>query len=266
MELIDSKKLQALILTKDEAPNIGRVLERLSLLESVIVLDSYSTDDTVAIAEGFPNVRAYRREFDTHATQWNYGLSLLAGEWVLSLDADYVLTDDFISEVKEKLGTGDKAAYLTEFKFVVFGEGLRGDNTTPRPVLFRRSNCSYYDDGHTQRLQIDGPTGEFDAYILHDDRKSLSRWISNQGQYSVRECVKLASRESGPLSLTARLRRTKILAPISVFLYCLFGRGLIFNGWRGWHYTLQRTMVEMLLALRLIEATKLSVRADLQDQ
>ena len=56
-----------------------------------------------------------------------------------------------------------------------------------------------------------------------------------------------------------KLRKTKIFAPFLVFFYCLFIQGLIFKGWRGWHYTLQRTMVEMLIALRLTEK-KLAVK------
>ncbi len=89
--------------------------------------------------------------------------------------------------------------------------------------------------------------------ILHDDRKPLSRWLNNQSKYSVQETEKLLASTSGELSFIAKIRKTKILAPFFVFFYCLFVQGLIFNGWRGWHYTLQRTIVEMLFALRLIE-------------
>src|SRR5437899_2882641 len=101
MELVKSNILQALILTKDEEPNIGRVLSKLQWLEKVVVLDSYSTDATVEIAGSFANVDLHSRIFDTHATQWNYGLSLMDSKWVLSLDADYILSDDFIKEIKE---------------------------------------------------------------------------------------------------------------------------------------------------------------------
>ena len=63
----------------------------------------------------------------------------------------------------------------------------------------------------------------------------------------------LAETPRQQLSFTSKLRKTKILAPVFVFFYCLFVKGLIFSGWRGWHYTLQRTLVEILLALRLTE-------------
>ena len=102
MDLVKSDILQALILTKNEEPNIERVLERLNWLEKVVILDSFSTDKTIEMVKTFPNVEVYNRVFDTHATQWNFGLSLLDSKWVLSLDADYILSDEFIKEIKDK--------------------------------------------------------------------------------------------------------------------------------------------------------------------
>jgi len=257
MELIKSTVLQALILTKNEEPNLKRVLEKLSWLEKVVIVDSYSTDATLDIAASFSNTVVVQRPFDSFASQCNYGLGLLDCEWVLSLDADYVLTDDFIAETKKYVTTGDKAAYATSFKFMVFGKPLLKDNTTPRPVLFRKEAGSYFNDGHAHRLLLKGVQGNYSSFILHDDRKSLSRWLSNQDGYSVKECEKLTHHTNGPLPLSGKIRKTKILAPFMVFFYSLFIKGLIFNGWRGWHYVLQRTMVEIVIALRVIEEEKL---------
>jgi glycosyltransferase involved in cell wall biosynthesis len=257
MEQISADILQAIIITKNEEPNIRRVLEQLRWLQRVVILDSYSTDKTIEIVESFPNVKVYFRAFDTFATQCNYGLSLIESKWVLSLDADYVLTDEFSEEVQRKLKE-NKAAFHTKFKFLVFGRRLMGDNTTPRPVLFQKDLCTYYDDGHAHRLTINGESGSFKHYILHDDRKSLSRWLSNQDRYSIKECDKLLQIEGKESpSFIAKIRKTKIFAPVFVFFYCLFFKGLILNGWTGWYYTLQRTMVEMLFALRMIENEKM---------
>lgn len=256
--MVNSTVLQALILTKNEEPNLKRVLDKLTWLEKVVILDSFSTDATLEIAAAYPNVTLAQRAFDTHGKQWNFGLSLLDSEWVLSLDADYVLPDDFIAETEQYIkGGNDIAAYETNFKFLVFGKPLLKDNTTPRPVLFKKALCSYFDDGHTQRLQIGGDIGIYKALILHDDRKSFSRWLSNQDGYAIKEANKLIASAGEGLPLSSKIRKTKIFAPFIVFFYSLFVKGLIFNGWRGWHYTLQRTMVEMILALRLIEEEKL---------
>ena len=56
------------------------------------------------------------------------------------------------------------------------------------------------------------------------------------------------------LSIQDQLRLKIFFAAPAMFLYLLFGRGLILDGWPGWYYVLQRTIAEMLLALRLIEA------------
>lgn len=257
MESTDASVLQAVILTKNEEPNLSRVLDRLTWIGKVIIIDSFSTDATIDIAHSYPNVTLVQRAFDTHANQWNFGLSLADSKWILSLDSDYVLTDKFSEEIKQFINDDNCSAYLADFKFLVFGKPLRKDNTTSRPVLFKKLDCMYYDDGHTQRLKINGITGHFKQSILHDDRKSLSRWLSNQDSYSLKECNKLLSSSNIDISFSAKIRKNKVLAPFMVFFYSLFVKGLIFDGWAGWHYTLQRTMVEMLLALRLIEEEKL---------
>jgi len=260
MEQIGADILQAFIITKNEDPNIKRVLDKLTWLEKVYVLDSYSTDETISILESYPNVEIAYRKFDTFAGQCNYGLSEIHCEWVLSLDADYVLTDDFIKETRSILASNDReiVAWYTRFEFLIYGQQLSSNNTTPRAVLFRKSAGKYFDDGHAHRLQISGSTGNYKAKILHDDRKSLSRWLSNQDGYSIRECDKLLDPANPDRnSLINKIRRTKIFAPFFVFFYCLFAKGLFRNGWAGWYYTLQRTMVEILFAIRLIEEEKL---------
>jgi glycosyltransferase involved in cell wall biosynthesis len=216
------------------------------------VIDSGSTDKTIGLVASFPNAEVHTRKFDTHAQQWNYGLSMCESEWILSLDADYILTDAFVEETKKNVQLAGISAFNARFEFLIFGKALTGNNTTPRPVLFRKKNCIYYDDGHTQRLKINGSEENYSAKILHDDRKPLSRWLRNQAAYSQKEADMLLQATSG-LSFTSRLRKTKLLAPAFIFFYCLFIKGMILNGWRGWHYTLQRTIAEILVSMRLTE-------------
>ena len=258
-ESIQANILTGLILTWNEETNIGRVLERLNWLEKINIIDSGSTDETIAIIKSYSNTEIFYRQFDTHANQWNYGLSLCNSEWILSLDADYMLTQDFVEEVACFLKSKNYSAFNVAFEFCVFGKPVGKNNTTPRPVLFRKPDCVYYDEGHTQRLKINGTIGNFKNKIRHDDRKPLTRWITNQAFYSMKEAEMLNSTSNAHLPFIFKLRKTKIFAPFLVFFYCLFVQGLIFKGWRGWHYTLQRTIVEMLIALRLVEK-KLTVK------
>src|SRR5262245_31635858 len=88
-----------MVLTYNEAPNIGRTLEKLTWAHRVLVIDSFSTDETLAIAKRFPNVDVLQRRFDSFAGQCNFGLAHVDSEWVLSLDADYVLSDELCIEL-----------------------------------------------------------------------------------------------------------------------------------------------------------------------
>src|SRR5262245_35297761 len=93
-----------LILTGNEAPNIARTLGKLSWAREVVIVDSHSTDDTRAVAEAAHHcVRWYERGFTTHADQWTFALTAtgITTDWVLALDADYVLTDALIEELKQ---------------------------------------------------------------------------------------------------------------------------------------------------------------------
>ena len=92
------------------------------------------------------------------------------------------------------------------------------------------------------------------SYIYHDDRKSLSRWLWAQDRYMKIEVKKLLESPNSELSFGDRIRRKKILAPLIVPIYCLIINKGILDGWAGWYYALQRTLAEILLSIRLIEA------------
>src|SRR5215216_552975 len=96
-------QITPLVLTYNEAPNIARALGALSWARDIVVVDSFSDDDTVAIAKSFPRVRVFQRAFDSHRNQWDFGLKEtgISTPWVLALDADYVVSDELIDELKK---------------------------------------------------------------------------------------------------------------------------------------------------------------------
>lgn len=243
-----------LVLTFNEAPNIARTLERLQWAARVIVVDSGSTDDTRSLCGRFSNVEFLERPFDDHASQWNFGLDQVRSPWVLSLDADYILSDELAGELERWTPTPGVDAYQADFRYCVAGRPLRASLYPPREVLFNPRTCRYVNDGHTQRLAAGGPTGRLRGVIDHDDRKPLSRWLAAQDRYAALEAAKLLSSRAGARRPVDRLRRMIVPAPVLVCGYTLFVRGAVLDGWRGWYYALQRGLAETLLSLRLIEA------------
>lgn len=247
-----------LILTYNEAANIDRVLQHLTWAKRIVVIDSFSTDETIDILKSYSQVEVFQRSFDSHGNQWNYGLDQVHSEWVLSLDADYVLTDELISEIQALSPDTETNGFFIRFKYCVFGKPLRGTLLPPRQALFRREKARYIDDGHTQLLEVKGRSSSLNAPIYHDDRKPLSRWLWAQDRYMVLEVKKLLSTPSDELSLGDRIRRTKILAPFVILIYCLVLKGAILDGWAGWYYTFQRVLAEILLSIYLIQAEQRS--------
>ena len=245
--------LTALVLTKNEEANIERTLRAIDWIDNVVIVDSFSSDRTVEIARAsHPNVRILQREFDTHATQWNFGLGQIETEWVITLDADYELSPQLTEEIQHLCPPAEIVGYEAQFEYRINGRPLRASVYPPRIVQFRTRQCSYFDDGHTQRLRAVGKVGNFRGKIYHDDRKPFRRWLDAQKNYAILEAAYLRSRSFNELSGPDKLRRTIFFAPPGIFFYTLFGRWLIFDGWRGWVYVLQRTIAEMLLSKELL--------------
>jgi len=248
-----------LILTYNEAPNIRRTLERLKWARQIVVLDSFSTDETLAIVGQFPHTRTIQRRFDDHTSQWNFGLEQVRTSWVLTLDADYVLSEELIQELGRLTEKEGIVAYFARFIYCARGRPLRATLYPPRAVLFKKANGRFQPDGHTQLLQISGGSGSLCSPILHDDRKPFERWLQEQTRYTRLEAEHLLAAPAMALNMADRLRRKVCVAPFLVFFYTLFGKGLILDGLPGCHYVFQRTLAEAMLSWRIVKI-KLQMR------
>lgn len=244
-----------LLITYDEAPNLGRTLPVLDWAKKIVVVDSGSTDGTLEMLGERRQVRVLHREFDSFARQCAFGLESgeVDTEWVLSLDADHVLTPELIEELGRIEPGPTVAGYRAGFTYCIHGRPLRGSLYPARIVLFRRSRGRYVDDGHGHHVEVEGEVGDLRGRILHDDRKSLSRWLEWQGRYARAEVEKLTTTAVSELSLPDRLRRYGVIAPFAVLFYCLFIKRGILDGRAGWHYAFQRMIAELILSLFLLD-------------
>lgn len=250
-----------LILTYNESANLERTLQQLTWAETIVVIDSYSTDETLDILNRYSQVQVFQNPFQSFADQCNYGLSKIESDWVLSLDADYVLSNELIEEMKSLPLDNSINGYSVQFKYCVFGYPLRGTLYPPRHILHRKTGVTYLQDGHAHRVSIEGETASLTGYVYHDDRKPLGRWLQSQSRYMVLEAKKLLETPKNELSLSDRIRRHKLLAPLIILIYCLIIHRGILDGWAGWYYAFQRVLAEILLSIHLIEAEKLADRS-----
>ncbi len=248
-------EITPLVLTYNEAPNIGRVLDRLRWAKRAVVLDSYSDDETEAIARGYPNVSFYKRKFDNHASQWNFGLRKTGIDtiWVLAIDSDYILPYPFVEELGSLLPGSDVAGYRARFRYCIEGVPLRGAAYTPVTVLFRRDSADYEQQGHTQRVRLDGVVASLRTPIHHDDRKPLDRWFASQLKYMELEAEKVVGTPWERLDFADRIRKAVVVAPLAMFAYCMIVKLALFDGRRGLLYACQRATAEIILSLFMLQ-------------
>jgi glycosyltransferase involved in cell wall biosynthesis len=262
-------QITPLILTFNEEANLSRTLAGLGWARRIVVIDSGSTDATLEVLAAHSNVEVVHRPFDTHGCQWNAGLALISQGWVLSLDADYVVTPSLqqalVAAINQAESSGSPASsegctngFQIPFRYCVAGRPLRGTVLPPRIALFRCGCGEYIDDGHTQDLMLRGRVGLIPEPILHDDRKPLDRWLWAQQRYMRRETDKLLHTPDTQLSRADRLRKRTWLAPLAVLLVCLVQKRACLDGWRGWFYAFQRSYAELLLLLMLMDARRIS--------
>ncbi len=253
-------QVTALVLTYNEAPNIGRTLDTLRWAPRVVVLDSGSTDDTETIARRYDNVWWVVRPFDHHGEQWRFGIfeTGISTPYVLTLDADHQVPDRFVRELDEQFLPGCFDGGIAAFEYRFFGHPLRGSLYPPKIVVFRKDRVAVTQPGHTQELSVPGPVYRFRVPLVHDDRKSVDRFVSGQLGYSRLEAARLG--QTPAHSWVNSLRRSFLAAPV-LALYAYLRAGGPFRGAAAARYAYERATFECLLALRLT-TERLAARSD----
>jgi glycosyltransferase involved in cell wall biosynthesis len=252
-ELMNTDDITPLVITFNEEDNLERTLDALTWARRIVLIDSGSNDGTLLIAARYKNVTIIHHSFSTFADQCNFGLKHITTRWVLSLDADYQLSDSFQRELDDIVASRDVVGYRASFIYRIYGRPLRGAFYPPRTVLYRASIGRYVNEGHSHRIIVKGAVKNIRSPIFHDDRKPLARWFSSQQTYVRSEADYLEATETKLLSIADRIRKSGWAAPALIFIYSLFIKRCIMDGWPGWFYTIQRTIAESMLALELAD-------------
>jgi glycosyltransferase involved in cell wall biosynthesis len=247
------EQITPLIITLNEAKNIRRTLENLTWARRIVVIDSGSTDETIDIIGSYPQVDVINHAFVSFADQCNFGLTQVTSQWVLSLDADYVLSDEFVAEIKSLMPSAETKGYRARFIYQIYGRSLHGTLYPPRIVLYRKNKAVYENEGHGHRVLVQGKVIPLSTEIFHDDRKSLAYWFTSQQRYARQEAEFLLSSDRVKLKTMDRIRLAVWPAPLAVFFYTLLIKGCLLDGWPGWYYALQRMLAEVMIGLEIID-------------
>ena len=263
--------ISTIILTKNEERDLPKCLNSLKWCDDVHVLDSGSTDDTVAIAISF-GAKVSVNDFTSFAQQRNYAIDNLElkYDWILFLDADEVATEEFRTEVLQKTGKNDPsiAGYYCCWKMILEDRWLKRCDSFPKWQfrLLKIGRAKFRDFGHGQKeSELDGEAEYIRSPYLHYGfSKGWAAWISRHNKYSdleaktrVSSTAKLSdvfNRNGSVRNPALKLYLTRIPGwPIIRFLHAyLFKLGFM-EGIPGLIYCVNIAYYEFLIKIKMRE-------------
>lgn len=203
-----TKALSVIILTHNETLHIRRAVESaLKVTDDILIVDSFSTDDTVAIAHSL-GARVVQHEFVNQAAQmqWAMEQNFIRTSWIMRLDADEYLTDALVQEINLKLPTLPPEVSGVELTRQVhfMGQWIRHGGYYPIRLLriWRAGHAvieQRWMDEHTMLIQ--GTAIRFSHDFIDDNLQSLTWWTQKHNQYATREAIDILNRKYNLLAI-----------------------------------------------------------------
>ncbi len=177
-------RLTALILARNEEQRLGACLAHVLWADEILVIDNLSTDRTAAIARHY-GATVLQRPLDTFAGQANFGLGHATGDWVLSLDADEIVTPALRAAIERVLIEGSPHAGFT-FKRLNFflGRRMRYGGWYHDVLHFFRRTAGQFEGGLHHTPVLSGSIGRLPADVEHRPFQAVSQFVQRQNWYS----------------------------------------------------------------------------------
>jgi glycosyltransferase involved in cell wall biosynthesis len=274
MSSSEKAPLSVLIPTKNEERNLEECIASVAWADEIIVYDSHSTDDTIAIAEK-AGAKIVKRVFDTFAVHKNWALDNVEfrNPWVLLLDADERVTDMLAEEIKQAVKTQDgPVGYHIARKTVFCGTWMRHSGVYPdyNLRLIQAGHGRYEDRIVHEHMIVDGPAGYLKDHLLHDDDKGIERFFDRHNHYTSLEAVEIMRErlksggeklggnffERGPQrrrALKNFAQRYLPFRPMFLFFYMYILKAGFLDGRMGLRYCLLKMFFEYQIVLKVKE-------------
>lgn len=210
--------LSVIIIAKNEEMNIRCCLESIKWAQEIIVLDSGSTDNTVAIAKEYTD-KVYCTDWQGYGVQKQRALSYATADWVLNLDADETVDNQLQEKILAAISSNTADAYRIPICMNFYGSPLRFSSSPKRHVrLFRRNDAHYSNDivhekiilpAHAKIKQIKQP-------IMHHSFRDVSHALYKINRYSSYSAkIKIEKNKTASFAKT-------LLGTCWMFLRCYF--------------------------------------------
>jgi len=241
--------VSAVILSKNEQKNIIRCLESLSWCNEIIIIDDFSTDETLEIAKKL-GAKVYQRHLDDNfATQRNFGLEKVKGDWVFFVDADEKISAELAAEIKFQI-SNSKHQKVNGFYFKrrdkFLGKWLNhGETASIRLLRLARKNSGQWQGVIHEAWQVKGRTKILKNPILHERQITISDFLNRINQYSTIRAKELF--EQGKKTDFFLI----ITFPLGKFIQNFFLRLGFLDGFPGFAMAFLMTLHSLLVRCKL---------------
>ena len=262
------------ILTHNEELDIAACIESASLSDDVIVVDSFSSDRTLEIAQSYSHVRTVQHTFESHGKQRTWMLRQIPTkhDWAYLLEADERMTPALFAECEAAAAAGEHVGYYVAERVMFMDKWIKRSTQYPRYQLrlLDKQQVWFDDYGHTEREVLAGSSGFLrETYPHYTCGKGFSRWIEKHNRYSTDEAQETVRQLSeGKVrwksifvgkSEVERRRALKDLSlripgrPLVRFFYMYFFLGGVLDGRAGFTWCVLQAFYEYLILLKVWE-------------
>ncbi|MFK7823360.1 MAG: glycosyltransferase family 2 protein [Oligoflexales bacterium] len=247
---MDSRNLDlsAIFITLNEEKRISKAIASLPKGCEIIVLDSGSTDKTIEVAKK-AGAKVSTRVFDNYASQKNAALSLASRKWVLSIDADEILSLELSEEITKLIQSSHQQvhnAYRIKRQLIFMERILKFGKSSDKPLrLFINGEATFTKAIHEQ-LKVEGKLGNLAGCLFHYSYENISDYFDRFNKYT----SKIASNH---FDHGRTINFFHVLRPWTEFLYRYFFRLGFLDGYPGYCYALLSSLYAFVKYAKLKE-------------
>ena len=261
--------VSVMIFTLNEEVHLPSCLKSLAWCDDIIVIDSFSTDDTEKICRT-AGARFFQHEFEGFGSQRNWALDNTAPkyDWVLILDADERVTPELADEIRTLMHSTpeDAGAYRVRRRFYFWGKWLRYSSLYPTWVvrLIHRHRVRYINRGHAETQEVNGEIRELNNDLIDENLKGIDEWFERQNRYSTKDAQFEVEQETAPVKLLDLFGRDPLIRrsalkrlssrlpgrPFFYFLYSYFWKRGFLDGRDGLMFCFMKAMYQGMVSVK----------------
>jgi glycosyltransferase involved in cell wall biosynthesis len=244
------------LITRNAERLLEQVLAALRWCDEILVVDSGSSDRTIAIATA-AGARVLHHDFAGYGPQKAWAVTQAKNDWVLVVDGDEIVTPELQREIEQRLDRDGAAhaGYEVPISLVFLGRLMRhgGEYKMRHLRLYDRRRGNYNQNRVHERVELDGPVGRLENHMLHDSYGSIAAYFDKFNDYTT-----AGARDLHQRGRTASVATVVFRFPMT-FVRQYFFRGHVLNGYPGFVWSLFSAMYPVVKYAKLRE---LSDKAD----